>query len=111
MSVLLTICQMLAIPDEYRGFDVMIVSAINTAIFSLAQLGVDLCLVITGNEVWDDLCGDIEPQTIAGVKLYIYLYTRLVFDPPGTSFLITAMQASLDELATRLKIEMEEYES
>jgi hypothetical protein len=79
---------------------------INMAIMSLTQLGVgpETGFIITSDtETWSDFIGD--KKDIEGVRTFIYLKVRLVFDPPTTSFLIEAMERQIRELEWRLNIQ------
>jgi hypothetical protein len=107
-SILLTIRTMLGIPDGFDGFDVPILSGINSAIFSLSQLGVgpDGGLVVTDDsQTWTELYDGV--TNLESVKAYVWLKTRLIFDPPGTSFLLTAIQNQVVELEWRLQTEVD----
>jgi hypothetical protein len=42
------------------------------------------------------------------VKTYVYLKTRQLFDPPQTSYLISAMERQIGELEWRLNVHREE---
>lgn len=73
---------------------------------SLTQLGVgpETGFIITSDtETWSDFIGD--KKDIEGVRTFIYLKVRLVFDPPTTSFLIEAMERQIRELEWRLNIQ------
>jgi len=43
------------------------------------------------------------------VKSYIYIYVRLLFDPPQNSFGINALQQELEQLAWRIQVQGEVY--
>jgi len=104
-SILLTIKKALGIENEFDGFDVDIIMHINSALMVLNQLGVGtINFKITSiDDVWSDFLGtnlDIE-----SVKTYIYLKTRLVFDPPTNSFLVSAIQQEIKEWEWRLMVQ------
>lgn len=105
-SILHTIKKMLGIPPQDEAFDAEILVFINTAISSLHQLGVgpaESILVVDEETEWADLIADeiILPM----VQSYIYMSVRLVFDPPGTSYIIEALVKQKEELAWRLEIQ------
>lgn len=112
-SILATIRSMLGIQTDFDGFDTAIMAAINSAIFSLSQIGIgpDGGFKIVGvEETWDELFDSV--SNLEAVKMYIYLKTRLDFDPPGTSYLIKSIDARILELETRLMMEVDpDYES
>lgn len=106
-SILLTIKKMLGIAEEYHAFDIDIIIDINSVFLTLNQLGVGPTIPyqITGSsEVWDDFMGD---NPIPGVQTYVYLKTRLLFDPPTNSFLVDAMQKQCNEFEWRMNIQVE----
>lgn len=107
-SILLTIRTMLGVGEDYDGFDTAIMAGINTAIFSLSQIGVgpDGGFNITGEtETWTQLFDGV--SNLNAVKSYIWLKTRLEFDPPTTSFLGEAIQRQIDQLEWRLQVEVD----
>lgn len=75
----------------------------------LAQLGIgpDDGFVCTGkDQTWTDYLGDF--AYLEAVKTFIYLKTRLVFDPPQNSFLVSAIQDQITELTWRLNVRIEQ---
>jgi hypothetical protein len=55
---------------------------------------------LSDSETWANFVGD--SLDINAVKTYIYLKVRLLFDPPTTSFAITAFENQAKELEWRL---------
>lgn len=106
--ILYTIKRMLGIPTEDGPFDMEIVVGINSAIMVLNQLGIGpQGFMITGiTETWSDLLDDY--TDLEAVKQYIYIRTRLVFDPPTNSFLVNALQEQMKEYEWRLSIRKDE---
>lgn len=103
-SILLTIEKMLGIADEDTTFDTEIIVSINSAIATLNQLGIgpsEGFSISDDSAEWDDLLGE-NAALFDMAKAYIYLKTRLVFDPPTSSFVLTSMQTQADELGWRL---------
>lgn len=84
------------------SFDTDILIAINSAIATLTQLGVG---PVEGFEVankdatWDQFVTDAR---LNSVKSYIYLKVKLVFDPPGTGFVVASMERQIQELEFRI---------
>lgn len=100
---------MLGLAADYDAFDVDVVVDINAAMLTLKQLGVgpDTGYSITGSdEVWTDI-PNIDASSLNAVKQYIYLKTRMLFDPPTTSSHIDAMKSAISELEWRLCLEAE----
>lgn len=107
-SILVTVRTGLGVAEEYDGFDTELILGINTSIMSLTQLGIgpEDGLVVTGiNETWEDLFNSV--TNIEAVKSYILLKTRLEFDPPTSSFLLTALNDQLAELSWRIMVQVD----
>lgn len=126
-SILLTVKKMLGIAEEYHAFDIDILTNINAVFLSLNQFGIgpqlpfQLPLMSNSNTdndefgdeneedptvtaTWDDFLGD-QKEYLAGVQTYVYLRTRLLFDPPTNSFLVDAIQKQCEELEWRFTIQ------
>ena len=83
-------------PDEF--FDSTIMSAINTSIAELAQIGLRSLgdfTILSGSETWDDYLGENNNYLLALVKDYIQTNTRLIFDPPQSGSLSSALEERL----------------
>ena len=95
---------------DYGVFDTQLVMQINSFLNVLTQLGVGSQegFEITGDEEkWSDLLGDQE-KLLNMCKSYISIRTRLVFDPPTSSFVIDALKKNADELEWRIYIMVQE---
>lgn len=103
-SILNTIKHMLGVEPEYTHFDADIILGINSAFFSLHQLGIgpeEQPYNIEGaNETWSDFSENI--NNFLAVKQYIFLKTKMVFDPPLSGTVISEYNNQLQELAWRL---------
>ena len=102
-SILNTIKEMLGITAECCDFDTIIKTDINSAMSTLYQLGVGpkYGFAITGaEELWHDLIGDAKALEI--VKTYIYLKTKLLFDPPTSSAVIASIERMITEHESRI---------
>lgn len=102
-SILLTIRKMIGPSIDYDVFDQDLMIHINAAFSRLCQLGVgpELPFSITGmGERWCDfmVCGYQEE-----IKQYIYLKTRLIFDPPANSSVINVYKEEIERLEWLLK--------
>lgn len=105
-SILNTIKKMLGPDDSYEAFDTEIIVHINTALSTLAQLGVGprKGFRITGtDETWGDFISDGSVD-LEGIKTYIYMKVKMIFDPPASSFVMKAMEESCKELEWRLNV-------
>lgn len=104
-SILNDIKKLIGPSISYDVFDTDIIININAAFFTLYQLGVgpqDKVFTISDSEtVWQDFCED--ETVIAAVKQYVYLKTRLIFDPPTSTNVHQAYQDQVNELEWRLR--------
>lgn len=107
-SILKDVKKMCNVPEWDDGFDQELIIHINTALMTLAQLGVGPPggLFITNEEnTWSELVeGSIE---LEGVKTYVGLKVRLIFDPPTSSFVLESYKNIIAELEWRLNVQVE----
>lgn len=102
-SILKSTKKVLNVPPNYTAFDLDIITHINSALSSLNQLGIGPAAGLDIEDdtiVWEDLALPTNQQSM--VKSYIYLKTRLLFDPPATSFGIQALENAIREHEWRL---------
>lgn len=109
-SILDTIRKMLGYEaDVATPFDIEIIQHINAAFSILTQLGLG---PTSGFSIQDNtsVWGDIIPEGInlEDVKMYIYLKTRIVFDPPASSSALETMKEQIKEYEFRINIEVDE---
>lgn len=107
-SILTSTKKILGLPEEYTAFDVDIITHINSVFYILSQLGVgpDEGFMIEDEAAeWDDFDGP--PEQRIAVRTYMFLKVRMLFDPPGTSFLIEAMEKQIAEYEWRLNVSRE----
>lgn len=107
-SILTTIKKMLGIEEDYEAFDTDIMVHINSVFMTLHQLGVGprKGFSISGDrETWGRFVRN--KMILNGVKTYIYLKVRLLFDPPTNSFTIDAINRQIAELEWRLNHQVE----
>ena len=107
-SILTSIKKLLGIEEDYTQFDTDIIMYINSALMNLNQLGVGIeggFTIEDATSSWSDLIGD--RKDIQGVKTYIYLKTRLVFDPPQMGYLVDSITNQISELEWRLTVQVE----
>lgn len=105
-SILNTIKKMLGMETDYNAFDTDIIMNINSAIMILRQLGIGPLggFSITGEtETWNDLVGS--SKLYDGVKTYIYLKVKSVFDPSTSTAASDASKEMIKELEWRLSSE------
>lgn len=106
-SILTTIKNMLGPVSAYDAFDDELVNFINSVLFSICQIGVGpttpFVITTSGGETWSDFLGD-KAQMFEAVKTYIYAKTRIVFDPPSSSFALSALKEEADMYEWRLNV-------
>jgi hypothetical protein len=107
-SILTSTKKILGISPDYTAFDLDIITHINAAFSTLAQLGVGpatgFMIEDESAEWYDYIEEDIQLNTI---KSYVFLKVRQLFDPPTTSYLITAMEKQIAEFEYRLNTNRE----
>ena len=108
-SILKSTKQKLGLGTAVTDFDVELLDHINNAFSRLYQLGVgpeEGFLIESDEETWDDFdLNGLNHTARNAVKTYVQLKTRLVFDPPSTSYHITMLQDQISELEHTLLTE------
>lgn len=108
-SILNNVKKLLGIDSDDDSFDVDVMTIINSTILSLAQMGIGPSngFIVTSIEnEWTDWI--VTPTiNLEGVKTYLYLKTKLIFDPPTNSTVIEAFNKSLSELEWRMMLAVE----
>ena len=106
-SILNDVKKTLGLESDYDVFDQELIIHINTVFLTLNQLGVgpvEGFSIEDESATWDAY---ITTANQNSVKTYIYLRVRTIFDPPASSFLVTAMQDQIKELEWRLDVDYE----
>lgn len=107
-SILLSTKKALSIGPTDTAFDQELLMYINSVFSTLTQLGVGPA---DGFEIEDDTVNWVVylkgKPSLNFIKTYMYLRVRLLFDPPATSFLITAFEKQKDELEWRISVQRE----
>lgn len=104
-SILKTIKQLIGCPDDLEQFDLDLTIHINSAFAALTQLGVGPKegYRITGpDNVWSEFEEDTQKSSL--IKDYVYIKTRLLFDPPTSGSLMDSLKEQLKEMEWRLYI-------
>jgi hypothetical protein len=107
-SILRTVRKMIGPSHDCDVFDVDLISHINTIFSTLNQLGVGPKegYEITGEtETWSDFIGS--DKRFNAVKSYMYLKTKLLFDPPASSVVLASMEKLALECEWRLNVNAE----
>lgn len=104
-SILDSTKKILGLGEGYAAFDLDVITAINSALGTLGQVGVGPETgfeISSSTETWDSLLGG-DPR-LNMVRSFVFLSCRLEFDPPQTSFAIASMQKQLDEKIWRIRV-------
>lgn len=107
-SVLTSVKKLLGLDESCKDFDVDVIVNINAAIETLRQLGANIpdgYMITSKEETYDDLLGD-ENNLRNQVEMYLYLKTRLGFDPPTNSYLVDSIKGQIDELEFRILVRL-----
>lgn len=111
-SILETIKKLIGIDKDYGVFDIDLIVSINSSFMILNQLGIgpDKPFSITdASATWKDFFGDEEVFALA--KSYIYLRTKLLFDPPSSGVLHQAVERQISEFEWRMHVQADYNDS
>lgn len=101
--ILTKVKKMLSIESSTTEFDVDIISHVNSAFFTLFELGIgpNTPFSIDDTTTWASFETNVPKQVVLN---YIFLKTRLVFDPPTSSQVLEAYKDRISELEFRMNI-------
>ena len=108
-SILNTIKKLLGIDSDDNSFDIDIMAIVNSIIPSLSQMGIgpkNGFIIMSSDDKWLDYIED-DTINLEGVKTYLYLKTKLIFDPPINSTVIESFNKILSELEWRMMLAIE----
>lgn len=103
-SILISIKKLLGIDVDYRHFDPDIILHINSALAVLTQLGAgpeNGFGIADDTATWQDFLGEGNIN-FDGIKSYVYLKVRLLFDPPASSAVLDSMNRLINEFEWRI---------
>ena len=105
--ILPSIKKLLGIPFDNKHFDVDLILFINAAFATLFQLGVgpkeNAYKIESEDNVWEEFIGT--EKNIENVKTYVFLKTKLAFDPPATGAAMESLKELIKESEWRLNVE------
>ena len=110
-SILGSIKKLLGISNDYDHFDADLIIHINSCLAILTQLGVgesEGFSIHGGGETWSDFMG-ANTKNLDHVKSFVYLKTRLLFDPPTSSGAIESMNRLVGELEWRINVNADTF--
>lgn len=102
-SILKTVRQMIGPSAAYDVFDLDLIISINAAFSRLCQLGVgpEIPYRITDvNNTWNEFIADGFQEE---VKQYIYLKTKMIFDPPASGTVAKSYEEQINMLEWTMK--------
>lgn len=101
-SILNDVKALLGLHADYTPFDKEIILYINTALNVLYQVGVGdpVTYISSAENTWDEVVGSAKDLEM--VKLYIYLRTKLQFDPTASATIQENIKETLKELEWRI---------
>lgn len=105
-SILKTIKKLLGISDEETHFDTDLIVHINSVFSTLRQLGVgpDKTFSIQDDTAtWNSFIED--DADFNNIQTYMYLKVKLLFDPPVSSYVLSAMERQINELEWRMNVD------
>lgn len=107
-SILLSVKKWCGLPESYAPFDDDVISCINSELNILNQVGVGVVgfQIADSTSKWIDFLGSDESK-FGMAKQYMKIKTRLIFDPPANSFVLSALEKQADELLWRSNVQAE----
>jgi hypothetical protein len=107
-SILTSTKKILGIDAGYTEFDLDIITHINAVFSIITQLGVgpvEGFMIEDETAMWSDFDAPILQRNM--VRTLLFLRVKMLFDPPTTSFLISAMEKQIEEVTWRLNVHRE----
>lgn len=108
-SILTDVKKLLSgIPEDSEAFDEELIIFINGVFSILLQLGVPFkksSWISDKDDTWEQIFG--ENEKINFIQTYVYLKTKLVFDPPSSSTVIQSYENQIKELEWRINAEVD----
>lgn len=104
-SILVSTKAALGVAQDDASFDSEILTFINAAFSEVNQVGVgptEGLMIFSSTDEWSALIGT-DPR-LNLVKTYVYLYVKILFDPPEVGFVLTSMERILERQLWRLMV-------
>ena len=102
-SILISTKKYLGLVETYTIFDDELITLINGVFAQLYTLGVgpsEPFEISSEGELWSSFLGT--NTHINEVSLYVFLNVQLLFDPPSSSYVLTAKQTQISKLEYEL---------
>lgn len=110
-SILRSIKKLLGVDPTMDMFDLDICMNINSALANLNQIGLgphEGFYVNGPEDKWSDFLGVNDMHVLQNAKQYVYIWVKRVFDPPGATNHLTALDNTIKELEWRISTGREE---
>ena len=104
-SILNSTKSFIGISEEETHFDTDIIITINSMFARLRQMGLgpeEPFTIVDDKSVWNEFTED-DPD-LSEVKTYVQIKTKLIFDPPANSNILTALKEETKEIEWRLTV-------
>lgn len=98
----------LGLEEDDTSFDPELIMLINAAFLDLSQIGVGPAagfMIEDAVATWEQLLGT--DKNLNAAKTLLHLKVRILFDPPTTGPLMTALEKQIERLEVRLNIHRE----
>lgn len=109
-SILDSVKSYLGIATDDSAFDSDILMAINAVMVVLNQFGIgpESPYVVDGSsQTWTNLLGD---KPIGGVREYVNMRVRMLFDPPTSPYVKQALEDQKNEFEWRILAEVDKID-
>ena len=105
-SILTSIKKLLGIAEDYEHFDADLIIHINTFLTRLYQVGVGTknFAIYDKTATWADFLGEDEVK-FQQAKSYVYIRTKMLFDPPQSGAANEAFKEAMRELEWLLYVD------
>lgn len=110
-SILNSVKALLGLSPENTDLDQEIIMNINAAIATLTQIGIgpkEGYMITSESETYEDYLGDeAKVMNLSNVKMYLYYKTKMGFDTPQSSSVVSVLEKMIQELEWRLNVSCE----
>lgn len=104
-SILVSTKAALGVLQDDPSFDGEILTFINASLAEVHQVGIgpaEGLMIFSETEEWEALIGTDVRLNL--VKPYVFLYVKMLFDPPDVGFVLTSMERILERHIWRLMV-------
>lgn len=106
--ILESIKSYLGIAQDDSSFDLDVIMNINAIFSTLYQIGVgERPIFISGPEDTWSSCFEDYQDLLGFIKIYTFMKTRVLFDPPTNSFVMDSLNKQIQETEWRIKEQAE----